>query len=237
MTRKFRFVAFVAALLSYAHGASAAFYSDAIFDISPVIGNQPHLDFASANVYNTATNLVFQINLFGNPVATDWGKYLVGIDSITGGDTAGNGWGRPIAMSSGMDFWLGSWVDSGNGMELRTWNGSSWFLQAASYNAIPPLATPTKTTSSVTLTVPLSYLGLVPGNTILFDIYSSGGGGGDGAVDALGNPGVSIGWWSDSYNSGNNVLSYTVVPEPTTILMWSLILTSVGLVVKRLKTI
>ena len=87
-----------------------------------------------------------------------------------------------------MDFWLGSWVDSGNGLELRNWNGSSWGLQAASYNAIPPLATPTKNSSSVTLTVPLGYLGLGIGSTFVFDVYSSGGGGGDGAVDAVGNP-------------------------------------------------
>ena len=27
-------------------------------------------------------------------------------------------------MSSGMDYWLGSWVDSGNGMEVRNWTGA-----------------------------------------------------------------------------------------------------------------
>jgi hypothetical protein len=235
MIRRIQLAALVALLVPTC--ASAAFYADAVGDVA-VPGNPfPHIDIASVSVSNTATDLSFTINLDGNPVATDWGKYMVGIDSVAGGDAVGNGWGRPIGMSSGMDYWLGSWVDSGNGMELRTWNGSSWFLQAASYNAIPPLATPTKTTSSVTLTVPLNYVGLVPGDTIKFDVYTSGGGGGDGAVDALGNPTPSISNWGDYYNSGNNVLSYTVVPEPTTILMWGVILASVGIVVNRLKAI
>lgn len=41
--------------------------------------------------------------------------------------------------------------------------------------------------------------------------------GGDGAIDALGNPTQTIGGWPDYYNSGANVLSYAipVVPEPT----------------------
>lgn len=101
----------------------------------------PHLDISSVQVTNTATDLKFKINLVGDPVATDWGKYMVGIDSVVGGDTAGNGWGRPISMSSGMDYWLGSWVDSGNGMEVRNWTGAAWNLYAATYQAIPPLST------------------------------------------------------------------------------------------------
>jgi hypothetical protein len=147
---------------------------------------------------------------------------MVGIDSTAGGDPIGNGWGRPIGMSSGMDFWLGAWADSGNGLELRNWNGASWGLQAASYNAVPPLATPTKTSSSITLTVPLGYMGLSGGNIFFFDVYTSGGGGGDGAVDALANPNPSIANWGDSYNSGNNILTYVVVPEPGTLVLLAL---------------
>jgi hypothetical protein len=227
-------------LLTYTGGATAGtLYNDATGDVIVPGSPFPHIDITSVDVSNTATDLVFKINLNGDPVATDWGKYMVGIDSTAGGDPAGNGWGRPIGMSTGMDYWLGSWVDSGNGMELRTWNGSSWFLQAASYNAIPPLATPTKTTSSVTLTVPLGYLGLGVGDTILFDVYTSGGGGGDGAVDALGNPNPSISDWGTYYNSENTVLSYTVVPEPGTLVLVTLsaVLTTFGLGARRSRSV
>lgn len=206
---------FVVAALAVGPPALGATFFDTVGDVVVPGSPFPHLDISSVAVSNTATDLVVTINLAGDPVATDWGKYMVGIDSTAGGDPAGNGWGRPIGMSSGMDFWLGSWVDSGNGMELRNWDGIAWNLQAASYNA--NLATPTKTASSVTLTVPLSYMGLGVGSTILFDLYSSGGGGGDSAVDALGNPAPSITDWGNPYNSGSNILTYTVVPEPASI--------------------
>jgi hypothetical protein len=182
----------------------------------------PHLDISSVQVTNNATDITFKINLVGDPVATDWGKYMVGIDSVAGGDTVGNGWGRPISMSSGMDYWLGSWVDGGNGMEVRNWDGAAWQLYAASYNPVPPLAAPTKDSSSVSLTVPLSYMGLNVGDIFFFDVYSSGGGGGDSATDALGNPNPSINDWPGPYDTGQMFNTYRVVPEPASLALVSL---------------
>lgn len=192
--------------------AFSATYLDAIGDtIGPGI-----LDITSVEVNNTATALSFKINLTGDPVATDWGKYMIGIDSAAGGDPAGNGWGRPIGMVSGMDYWVGSWVDFGNGAELRNWTGA-WNLQSATYNPNPDALAISKDASSVTLTFNFAGLGLSAGNSFAFDVYTSGGGGGDGAIDALGNPAQTIGGWAEYYNSGANVLSYTIpaVPEPT----------------------
>ena len=82
------------------------------------------LDITSVEVNNNATDLIFKINVAGDPVATDWGKYMIGIDSVAGGDTAGDGWARPISMPSGMDYWVGSWVDSGNGAQLWQYTGA-----------------------------------------------------------------------------------------------------------------
>jgi hypothetical protein len=198
--------------------ALAATYSDATLEGS-ILTMWPHLDISSVQVNNTATTLSFKINLVGNPVTTDWGKYLIGIDSISGGDTAGNGWNRPIGMSSGMDYFVGSWVDSGNGAEIRTWNGTSWTLQSATYNPNPDSLAISKDASSVTLTFDMAGLGLSSGNTFLFDIYSSGGGGGDSAIDALFNPNQTVADWPNNYNSGNLVGSYTIqpIPEPSTL--------------------
>ena len=211
-------------LFTYAGGATAGvLYSDATGDVAVPGSPFPHLDIASVDVSNTATDLVFTINLNGDPVATDWGKYMVGIDSTAGGDPVGNGWGRPIGMSSGMDFWLGSWVDGGNGLELRNWNGGSWDLQAASYNA-------DSATRHANEGIQLSYIdgsARLPGlgsrqHYFQFDVYTSGGGGGDGAVDALGNPTPSIADWGDGYNSGSNFQTYVVVPEPGTLTLLAL---------------
>ena len=182
------------------------------------------MDITSVEVNHTATTLTFKITVAGDPVATDWGKYLIGIDSTLGGDTAGNGWGRPIRMSSGMDYFVGSWVDSGNGAEIRKWNGASWGLQSATYNPNPDFLGISKDASSVSLTFNYAGLGLVAGNSFNFDVFTTGGGGTDSAIDALGNPAQSVANWGDAYDSGVNVKSYTitVVPEPTSLALLGL---------------
>jgi hypothetical protein len=212
-----------------ANKLSATTYTDTTGDAT--VGGQlgapgsQILDITSVEVNNNASDLIFKVNLNGDPTVSgqDWGKYMVGIDSAAGGDTAGNGWGRPISMSAGMDYWIGSWVDSGNGIENRNWTGSGWNLLAASYGPNAGNVSISKNSSSVTLTVKLADLGLSPGNSFNFDVYSSGGGSTDGAVDALANPSQTIANWSDPYNSASpNVRSYTVVPEPSTFALLAL---------------
>ena len=203
----------LAASLAAIFPASAATYNDAIGEN---IYNDM-LDITSVEVNNSATTLTFKINLAGSPVATDWGKYTIGIDSAPGGDTAGNGWARPFAMSSGMDYFIGSWVDSGNGAEIRNWTGSGWNLQSATYNPNPDALAISKDNSSVTLTFNFAGLGLSAGSTFKFDVYTTGGGGTDSAIDALANPAQTISAWNQFYDSGQNVDTYTIqtVPEPT----------------------
>jgi hypothetical protein len=216
-----------AGLALAAASAPAATYSDNVGDGALVGTGGGILDIVSVEVNNNATDLMFKINLAGSPTATDWGKYMIGLSSVPGGDPAGNGWGRPIGMSSGMNYWLGSWVDSGNG--VQAWQFAGAWAQTggagpfAGGPVMPGLAI-TKDGSSVSITVPLAGFGLAPGNTFLFDVYTSGGGGTDSAIDALANPGQSVGNWGDPYNSGSLVDSYTVtaVPEPAACLLLGL---------------
>jgi hypothetical protein len=211
-----KYLSLAVGCLLAAHGlnAKAAIYGDATGDVFTGAGGGI-LDISSVEVNNTATDLIFKINLAGDPIAADWGKYMIAIDSAPGGDPVGNGWSRPISMPSGMDYWVGSWVDSGNGAELRAYSGS-WSLQEATYNAPPNNdISISKNSSSVTIQFPLANLGPVPGNSFVFDVFTSGGGGSDSAVDALANPGVSIGDWGVPYSTAST-LSYNIVPEPTT---------------------
>ncbi len=214
---------FICALVAFAGFASAALYTDATGDEA---FPNPHLDITSVEVLNDATDIMFTVNLNGDPIATDWGKYLIGIDGVAGGDTAGNGWGRPISMSSGMDYFIGSWVDWDDGAELYSWDGAVWNLDDAAYAAPGiDLQLPAKTTSSVTLTTTLASLGLGTGDVFVFDVWSSGGGGTDSAIDALSDPATTVLDWGESYNS-TSTLSYTVVvPEPITL---SLLLVGFG---------
>jgi hypothetical protein len=204
----------VVAGAALAFPAMAATYTDSVGENFTGAGGGI-LDITSVEVNNTSTDLIFKINLAGDPVATDWGKYMIGIDSTAGGDTAGDGWARPIRMSSGMDYWVGSWVDSGNGAEMYKYTGS-WGLQDATYSSNPDVLSITKDASSVTLSFKFAGLGLSLGNSFNFDVYTSGGGTGDSAVDALANPAQTINDWGVAYDSGANVDSYTLVaaPEP-----------------------
>lgn len=193
--------------------ASAAVYNDATGE--EFSGNL-HLDLVSVEIQNDATDIMFTINLAGDPIANNWGKYLVGIDSVLGGDTAGNGWNRPISMSSGMDYWIGSWVDGGGGAETYSWGGASWTLDNATYAPPSDIGIPSVTTSSVKLTTSLASLGLSISDTFTFDVFTTAGGGTDGANDALSDPNQTIADWADPYVS-SSTLQYTVVPEPATI--------------------
>ncbi|MBU3728207.1 MAG: hypothetical protein FGM37_03025 [Phycisphaerales bacterium] len=185
-------------------------YNDSSNDIDPGIANAGGtLDLLSMEVSNSATDLVFRLTVNGSLNSTDWGKFMIGISTGGAGDTAGNGWGRPISMTSslgGMDYWIGSWVDSGGGAQLWNYSASSWSGPGG-------LAGYSFSGNQITYTMSLSSLGLSIGDTFFFDAFSSGGGGGDSAIDALANPSVSVTGWNGPYTSSSN-FSYTLVPGP-----------------------
>src|SRR3712207_3426022 len=111
--------------------ASADLFEDAN---GAEFSNNAHLNIDSVEVTNDATDITFKVNLVGNPAAPDWGKYMIGIDSVPGGDTNGNPWVRPIRMSGGMDYWVGSWADFGTGAEVYRFGQEGWGRVHASYD-------------------------------------------------------------------------------------------------------
>ena len=217
--RSARRLAAFAAIVSLSLAATtapAAVFTDATGEqFNP---GETHLDVSSVDVTNDATNIVFRIGLVGSPTAPNWGKYMIGIDSVDGAGAATNGWGRPISMS-GMDYWVGSWVDTTPpGAEIWTFSNNAWAKAATTYGEGVPLAAPVTGANSVTITLPLAPLGLEPGESFDFDVYTSGGGGGDSAIDASSNPARAATDWGVAYASGNNVSTYTVVvPEPASL--------------------
>lgn len=190
-------------------------YQDSVNDLFPGVAGNGTLDIVSVEVSNDATDLYFKFTVNGDIVATDWAKYMCIIDRAPGGDTTGNGWNRPIGMPSGADTWIGSWVDGGNGMELYNYSGGWPFPpNYATWLGSPEIGI-SKTTNTVTLRANLSTMGLSVGDLFLFDCFSSGGGGGDGAIDSLGNPNQQVGDWGEY--SEAHPLTYRIKPEPTTL--------------------
>jgi len=208
----------IAAVAFIAAPVFGTVYTDPIDDLDAAVNND-NLNFTGAEVTNDVTTISFTIKILGDIQSVNWGKYMIGIDSVAGGDTNGNGWVRPISMSSGMDYWLGGWVDNGGGFQVWKWEASAW-NQTTNY-------VPVITANSATYTVNLSDLGLAPGSSFTFDIYSSGGGGGDTAIDALSLSTATVTNWPEFYDSGANVSTYAIpIPEPASIF---LILLGLGL--------
>ncbi len=211
------------AMASVSHAAQGTNspYTDAANDIDGSIATGGGtLDILGMEVTNNATDITFTLTLNGNISTTDWGNFMIGIS--TGSTTnlnTGNGWVRPIQLNSpvgGMDYWVGSWVNSGGGSQLWSYDGASW----TNNGALPGFSFLAGSNSTITYTATLASLGLAINDTFYFDAYSSGGGGGDSAVDALANPNVSITSWGGPYtsevNPGTGLNSYQVVPEPST---------------------
>jgi hypothetical protein len=218
-----------------AEGATSP-YTDSAGDIDVGLstGNGT-LDILGMEITTVGTDLNFKLTVNGNLATTDWGKFMIGIGSYNAplGTTTGNGWGRPINLQytpdafptpAGMDYWIGSWVDSGGGAQLWTWDGAAW----AGPGSVGAFSFTSGTTSDINYTVSLASLGLAPGDQFTFDAYSSGGGGGDTSIDALANPNVAVTSWGETYTSkpvtfgGGGLNSYTVpVPEPGTMVVAS----------------
>jgi hypothetical protein len=167
-------------------------------------------------VTDDGTNITFKVSVSAASITSpaDWGKYVIGIDAnpLTGdfGLPVGNPWGRNIGMVGGTDAWIGSWVDGGGGFQPWTFTGS-W-----TQNGSGPV---TISGNMTTITTSLASLGLSSGQTFQFDVYATGGGGGDSANDAAANPLPSTTGWSGPYVSALTLSYTTAVPEPAAMLL------------------
>ena len=210
---------------AFAADANAQTLNSQVFTDSPTdayASADGTAEILSMEVSNTTSDLRFSLTVGGNVATTDWVKFLVGISTGQGpSTTTGNGWGRPINMNSpvgGMNYWMGSWVDSGGAAQFFSYSGSAWVGGTA-----PAFSITSGSNSVINLTIPLSAIGISLNDTIYFDAYTSGGNNTDSAIDALANPTQSITAWDQTYTSevktgsaAPGIYSYTAVPEPTT---------------------
>jgi hypothetical protein len=126
-----------------------------------------------------------------------------------------------------MDHWLGGWADSA-GVELYKYTGA-WGLTSATYGANPANLSVMVDPTSYTFSFDLAALALVPGSTIRFDVFTSGGGSSDGPVDALSSATPSITAWQDPFTTAQPLTYTVVVPEVSTTALGFLGLCAAGL--------
>ena len=192
-------------------------YSDFSGDQGPENSN---LDITSVEVTNDDTNVFFSVTTSS---FADWTKYMVFVDSIDdfGADGNNNGWVRNVEMgSAGIDFFMGAWVDGdGGGTALYSWNDGWSDASGGSMVNIDGAA------STVTMSISLAALGLELGDSLRFEIGTTGGTQGDPATDLMNGTSAS---WGGVSNFGS-LLEYTTVPAPGAISL----LVAAGLVARR----
>lgn len=214
-----------AAIAAIAGVASADVYNDNVGnhlgggDLHDFFANQGfnHLDIVSVEVTNDATHLYFDILLNANLDATNWGKYMVAINTGTGTATD-NPWGpRPINFGTGISHWIGTWADdwgSGIGGQFWSHDGANWNLTAG----LAGTDDSQHAAGHQRFSVLLADLGVGVGDVIRFDVMSSGGGGGDPGIDHLSRSDYATDNWGMPSASGT-FLAYTIIPAPGTAML------------------
>ena len=191
-------------------------YNDGSFDQGP---DNSNLDLISVEVTNDESNVFFSVT---TREFADWTKYMVFVDSIddSGADGNNNGWVRNVEMGpAGIDYFMGAWVDNGGGTALYGWDDAWSSINGGSVVNIDGAA------STVTMSISLATLGLELGDSLRFEIGTTGGGEGDPATDLMNGTSAS---WGGVSNFGT-LLEYTTVPAPGALSL----LVAAGLVARR----
>ena len=155
---------------SVAHaGGVGSTYVDASGDIFD--SNLSNIDILNATFSNDATNLYLSVAVNADVATTDWGKYLVFIDStpsigafsgLNGNDPFNNPWNRRVGSPAGIDAFVGSWIDGDAGNLNYTFDGSDWNQNESGMPDLSQAAS-----GIVSWTLSLASLGLSQGGHLL----------------------------------------------------------------------
>ncbi|MEY5032700.1 MAG: hypothetical protein RL354_1731 [Planctomycetota bacterium] len=191
---------------SVASAASADSYTDASLDLFD--NGFDNLDITGVDMSDDGVNLTIAVTTRG---FQNWTKYMMYFNT-TGTGTTSNGWGRPVNLTSNIDYYVGSWVDApSDNAQFWSWTGA-WNQTGTLTNSVSG--------NTVSFTMSLASLGLSAGQTIYFDVATSGGGN-DPGVDHLSRSDAATPGWGTASTSGN-FLAYTTVPAPGAIALLGL---------------
>lgn len=190
--------------------AAADSYTDATFDLFD--NGFDNLDITDVSVTDDGSNMTIAVSTRGFQT---WTKYMLYFNVSGGAGTSSNAWSRPVNLTSNIDYYIGSWVDAAsNNSQLVTWTGGAWNWGSESY------LTNSVSGNTVSWTFSLASMGLSAGQTIYFDVATSGGGN-DPGVDHLSRSDQATSGWGSPSTSGN-FLAYTTVPTPGAIALLGL---------------
>ncbi len=190
------------AALACAPTALADVYYDAVGDIAV---DDANLDISFVGVTHDDTNLYMTVYLNG---WQDWTKLLVFMDAGSAPATSGtnNPWDRAISTDWEFNHFYGTYFDSGDFAQDWAY-GDSWALQSTEEVAVY------RSEWYVSYTFSQASLGIGEGDTISFDVATTGGNGGDPGIDLASTSTVQPGWGQGTSQS-INPLTYTLGSTP-----------------------
>ena len=188
-------------------------------DVDPFFLNQGfhHLDIVAAEVENESGAFNFDIVVDADIAATNWGKFLIFLDTVPGGRTD-NPWGRAITSGAEADFYIGGWADGGGGAEIYQVVGGAWTLIGATYSTFPGAGVDLTNAAGGLWNVSVneSVFGVTPGQIIGLDMVITAGGTTDPGVDHLSLGTIATPDWNTP-SVGGAFLDYEVEPAPGSI--------------------
>ena len=188
-----------------------------------------NMDLLELYAASDPTYLYVAFTINADIVATDWGKYMVYIDTdnTDNSGATSDAWGRNVVVVNTMhlpEYTVNCWVDSPpfgiDHFQFVPWDGTQWDWGAAGQPAAAALTGGSP--SVIEWSIPWTQLGS-PGGTIYLEVWNTGGGATDNAQDTINNPAED--WnasdWSTQATLQNSA-AY-LIPEPGTILAFGLV--------------
>ena len=188
------------AVIACTPAAMADVYYDAVGDIA--VGNA-NLDITQVEVTDDGTDLSFTVSL---NAWEDWTKVLLfvgipGADSVTGEN---NPWNRAVSTDWGVSRFVGSYFDSGDNALYYQVFGSSWNQN----NPNDLSMSVDRSAASITYTL-AGVASAFDGETISFDVATTGGNEGDPGIDLASTSTVQPAWGQGTSQSATP-LTYTI---------------------------
>ncbi len=148
------------------------------------------MDLGKLYVCNDATYWYFYFTVNANIGTTNWGKYILYIDTngVAASGATTDAWGRNVGVLDPHkpEYSINGWVDSppygANHTQLWVWGGASWSGSGSADAA----AISTGTTSAIEWKIARSRIG--DPSQIWCEVYATGGGASDNAQDTVNNP-------------------------------------------------
>lgn len=185
----------------------ASVYTDPVGDIAT--GNA-NLDITQMEITDNGVDLVVRMTV--DSLDGDWGKYLFFMDAWDGGSGDNdNPWFRDIGGLAGMDIFVGSWLDGGGGALGYEYADGGWGELPFTVTVSADYDNNTVEWNFYDLVAGLSSAGITGFD---FEAATTGGNGGDPAIDLIGGEGTQPGWGQGSTSIDRLRYDFSTIPAP-----------------------